>query len=108
MTCPQEPRGIAAACDWALMIPCLFGDITKPPRTIFVNSYMLPHFAESTLRLLPNKSWEFVVVSGGSDMTIPRLAMDVRFHNLRGFGGNDGGPHFKAIVESPQVWMEDD
>ena len=42
-------EGISAACDWALMVPCLFGNPYKAPRTIFVMTYMLPHFVESTL-----------------------------------------------------------
>ena len=42
MTCPQVPMGLAAACDWALMVPCLFGDVTKPPSTVFVHTLMLP------------------------------------------------------------------
>lgn len=42
MSCPMIPTGIAAACDWAFMVPCLFGDVTKPPETIFVRTLMLP------------------------------------------------------------------
>ena len=42
MSCPMEPTGIAATCDWALLVPCLFGDITKPPKTVFVHTLMLP------------------------------------------------------------------
>ena len=63
--CPQIPTGIAAACDWALNSKCLFGD-TSPnnrPKTIFVHTYMLPHFHESTLRFM-NQTDRFVLVTG--------------------------------------------
>ena len=52
MTCPQVPMGLAAACDWALMVPCLFGDVTKPPSTIFVHTLMLPvrHIPQLTFK----------------------------------------------------------
>ncbi len=33
-SCPQEPRGIAAACDWVLTVPCLFGNTAILPRII--------------------------------------------------------------------------
>lgn len=103
MLCPQLPEGIAAWCDWALLVPCLFGNVTKAPRTIFVHTLMLPHFVESTLNFLPNKSWEFVVISGGHDLTIPQLSLDARYHNLRGFGGNGGGSYFTRLINHPQV-----
>lgn len=40
MICPQIPSGIAAQCDWALMIPCLFGNVNIPPKSIFVHTLM--------------------------------------------------------------------
>lgn len=54
---------------------------------------------------MPNKSWEFVVISGGVDRTVPRSILDQRYrHQLRGFSGNeDGGDYFKMILESKQV-----
>ena len=42
-TCPQEPQGIAAMCDWAIMIPCLFGDVTKEPRTVYIHNDFIHH-----------------------------------------------------------------
>ena len=42
VTCPQTPLGLGADCDWAMMVPCLFGDMTIAPKTIFVHSLMLP------------------------------------------------------------------
>lgn len=53
------------------MVPCLFADINKPPRVIFVHNHMLPHFVESTLYFM-DPSYRFVLVSGGTDMTVPR------------------------------------
>lgn len=100
MSCPQLPRGIAAFCDWALMVPCLFGDVTKPPRTIFVQTFMLPHFVESTMQFLPNKSWEFILISGGADQTIPNHMLDRRFRGMRGFGNEVN--YFKRIVDNKQ------
>lgn len=70
-TCPQEPKGIAAACDWAILIPCLYGDVTKEPKTIFVHTDFIHHLVESTFRFI-NHDWRFVLVSGGSDESVPR------------------------------------
>lgn len=41
--CPQTPTGIAAMFDIAIMIPCMFGNVTKEPRTIYVHTYFLHH-----------------------------------------------------------------
>jgi len=70
-TCPQEPKGIAAACDWAILIPCLYGDVTKEPKTVFVHTDFLHHLVESTFRFI-NPEWRFVLVSAGSDESVPR------------------------------------
>lgn len=104
-SCPMVPEGIAATCDWALMVPCLFGDVTKPPRTIFVHNLMLSHFVESTFKFM-NKSWSFVLVTGGTDQTIPANTGDVRYGRtgLRGFNDpNSGGAYFQQLVNSPQL-----
>ena len=96
------PEGISAEADWALMVPCMFGNVEKPPRIIFVHNHMLPHFVESPLRFM-NTSSRFVLVSGGTDMTVPRQ-IDQRYRQpFRGFGGNDGGNFFNLIVSSPMV-----
>lgn len=100
--CPMVPSGISANVDWALLSPCLFGDPTKPPKTIFVHNLMLPHFAESTFNFM-NKSWNFVLITGGTDQTTPRSALDSRYRAIRGFGGWDGGPYFQRLLNSPQV-----
>lgn len=95
MECPDTPVGIAAATDWTLTIPCLFGDISQKPRTIFVNTLMLPHFAESTLRFMPHDV-RFVLVSGGHDMTIPESRLDARYGLLR-------GDYWDTILEDERV-----
>lgn len=79
MSCPQTPRGIGTHCDWALMVPCLFADLSRPPKLVFVHTMMLPHFVESTLGLLPNKTWKFIVISGGMDRSVPYNALDSRY-----------------------------
>src|SRR5689334_9444250 len=96
------PYGIAATCDWAALIPCLFADITKPPRTIFVHHYFLSHFVESTLNFM-DPSYRFVLVSAGTDLTIPR-SVDPRYKPMRGFKNSpDGGDYFQTILNSPKV-----
>ena len=101
-TCPQLPRGIAAETDWSLMVPCLFGDVNKPPRTIYVHTYMLPHFVESTLHFM-DPSYRFVLITAGTDATVPR-SVDGRFKIMRGFSLRmDGGPYYQTLLNSPQV-----
>jgi hypothetical protein len=89
-TCPMTPVGIAAACDWALLVPCLFtgpnvllnisdsaNNGWRAPRSIFVHTYMLPHFVESTLGRIENRlpsNARFVVVTAGTDATVSQLA----------------------------------
>lgn len=56
---------------------------------------------ESTFRGFP-QDWRFVLVSSGSDMTIPRGVLDSRYRNQRGFD-QDGGFGFRALVDDPRV-----
>lgn len=64
---------------------------------------MLPHFIESTLYFMDH-SYRFVLVSGGTDMTIPRGAGDSRYHLLRGFAqGGDGGAYFQKLLNDPRL-----
>jgi hypothetical protein len=101
-SCPMPPNGISAEADWSLMVPCMFGNPEKPPRIIFVHNHMLPHFVESPLRFM-NTSYRFVLVTGGTDMTVPRQ-IDQRYRQgFRGFGGNDGGQFFRLLVDSPML-----
>jgi len=104
-TCPVEPVGIAATVDWALMPLCLFGNPESVPRTVYVHTLMLPHFAESTLRFM-RKTDRFVLVSSAVDITIPMGTGDIRpfyKHRIRGFGGDGGGANWRAIVGDSRV-----
>jgi hypothetical protein len=97
------PLGVSTQVDWALMIPCMFGNPNKPPSTIFVHNYMLPHFIESTLHFM-DPTYRFVLLSGGTDLTIPRGAGDQRYHLLRGFSqGPDGGSYFQKLLNDPRL-----
>jgi hypothetical protein len=106
MSCPMKPQGIAATFDWALMIPCLFGDMTKPPKTIFVHTLMLPHFAESTLPFM-NDSFRFVLISGSADETVPNGSGDTRYKTLRNMA--EGMQNWNRIInsESYQLYLLD-
>jgi hypothetical protein len=96
------PFGIAATCDWALLVPCLFGDVSRPPKTIFVHNYMLSHFVESTLNFM-DPTYRFVLVTAGTDMTVPR-SIDPRYRPMRGFSPSlDGGNYFQTLVNSPKI-----
>jgi hypothetical protein len=98
-TCPTVPKGIATIADWALMVPCLFGDMSVKPRIIFVETHMLPHFIESIFFLRGEENFSFVLVSGGGDMTVPRSVGDVRYHAMRGFNNHSyGGGYFKKMI----------
>jgi hypothetical protein len=104
MSCPITPQGIAATCDWAPMVPCLFGDMTKPPKTVFVHTLMLPHFAESTLSFM-NDSFGFVLISGSTDQTVPNGSGDARYKILRNMP--QGMSNWNRIVNSEKVvhWL---
>jgi hypothetical protein len=96
------PTGLSQYTDWTLMVPCLFGDVTRPPRIIYVHHYMISHFIESTLHFM-DPYHRFVLVSGGTDLTIPR-SVDTRYHLLRGFAqGEDGGSYFQTLVNDPRL-----
>ena len=82
-SCPITPKGIAAAADWAVLVPCLFGNVTKPPKLVYVSTMMLPHFSESTLRFMP-LDWRFILISAGHDRTIPNSSGDRRYQALSG------------------------
>jgi hypothetical protein len=102
-SCEMMPLGVSTQVDWALMIPCMFGNPNKPPSTIFVHNYMLPHFIESTLHFM-DPTYRFVLLSGGTDLTIPRGAGDQRYHLLRGFSqGPDGGSYFQKLLNDPRL-----
>ena len=64
MECPMTPEGFATTTDWAILPTCLFGNATQLPRTVFVHTYMLSHFFESTLAFLDNSA-RFVLVTAG-------------------------------------------
>jgi hypothetical protein len=101
-TCPMEPNGIAAHCDWALMVPCLFGLIESPPRIVYAQIDMLPHFVENLLPILSARSWKFILVTSGSDGTTPNNLLDERYkYPLRGFGVN--GSYFDRLVNDTSV-----
>ena len=103
--CPMTPQGIAALCDWALLVPCLYGTFDRPPRTVFVHHFMLQHFINLILPYMP-KAFEFVLVSSGTDLTIPTSMGDIRFTPLRGFSNNsldEGGPHWQLLTSHPQI-----
>lgn len=98
----MKPRGIATRTDWSFMIPCIFGNPHNAPRTIFVHHYMLSHFIESTLRFM-DPSFRFVLITGGTDLTIPR-STDQRYTVLRGFSSDSsGGKYFQTLVNAPQL-----
>ena len=99
----MTPQAIAALCDWALLLPCLYGNINKLPRTIFVHHLMLPHFVDYVLPQIPPKH-KFVLVTSGTDQTIPTSSGDIRFGPLRGFAQTkDGGPNWMTLTTHPQI-----
>ncbi len=106
MSCPQIPSGISATTDWSLMIPCLYGNVNILPKTIFVHTYMLSHFVESTLKFM-SKDARFVLLSAGTDMTIPKSTGDVRKRNwMRGFSSKEqdnGGDYWKTLLNDKRV-----
>lgn len=98
--CPMEPIGIAAATDWSLLPTCLFADTKKLPRSIFVHTYMLSHFYESTLQFM-NKSARFILYSGGTDLTIPLSSGDKRYTAIRWFG--DHGQGWESMIKDDRI-----
>jgi hypothetical protein len=101
--CVMTPRGIASSCDWAVLIPCFYGNLDQPPKSVFVHHLMLPHFVENILPNIP-ASWKFVLVSSGTDQTIPTGRGDVRFKPIRGFAdADDGGPNWQLLTTHPQI-----
>ena len=103
--CPMRPVGIAAACDWALMVPCLYADLMIEPRTIYVHHVMLEVFIEQILKHMPVHT-RFVLVTSGTDHTIPTASGDVRFYPMRGFSNvssERGGPHWQVLTHSVQL-----
>ena len=73
-SCPQVPQGVSVVADWALMIPCMFGNPAIKPKIVYVHTYMLPHFIESTYRFAEKSDWHFVLVSSGTNSPIHVLA----------------------------------
>lgn len=101
--CFMNPQVIATLADWAILLPCVYGDISRPPRIVFVHHLMLPHFVRYILPNIP-VNHRFVLVSSGSDQTIPTGAGDVRFHPLLGFSSKpEGGPNWKLLTNHPQI-----
>lgn len=104
-TCPQKPIGIAAATDLSLMCTCLFGGINveadiRKARTIFVHTYMLSHFYESTLTFMP-RDVRFILYTGGTDMTIPTGSGDARMGFPRWFGAHGQG--WESMIKDPRI-----
>ena len=80
----------------------MFGNPHKPPSTVFVTTFMLPHFVEHTLKNMDPR-YRFVLISGGEDLTVPR-SVDVRFPTLRGFAASaDGGEHYQRLLNDPRI-----
>lgn len=101
--CVMKPQDIATYCDWALMLPCFYGNIAEFPKTIFVHHLMLPFFIDNVLPNIPREN-KFVLVTSGTDQTIPSSSGDVRFHPLRGFSSKDGGgPSWKLLTSRKQI-----
>ena len=101
--CAVVPISIATYCDWALLVPCFYGNITILPRTIFVHHLMLPHFIHYVLPNIPSHH-RFVLVSSGTDQTIPTSSGDIRFQPLHGFSNtSDGGINWKLLTNHPQL-----
>ena len=97
------PQGIAAMCDWALLLPCFYGNWEIPPKTVFVHHLMLPHFVSYVLPNLPSH-YRFVLVSSGTDQTIPTGRGDVRFTPLNGFANTvDGGANWQLLTTHSQI-----
>lgn len=100
--CPMTPQGIAATCDWALMVPCFYGNLSIAPKTVYVHHFMLGQFI-NIINYIPT-DYRFVLVTSGTDHTIPTSKGDIRFQPLLGFSSNsDGGPNWKFLTEHRQI-----
>jgi len=101
-SCEMEPAGISTQFDWACLVPCMFGNPHRAPSTVFVSTFMLPHFVEHTLNNMDPR-YRFVLISGGEDLTVPR-SVDVRFPKLRGFADSpDGGEYYQRLLNDPRI-----
>ena len=99
--CLMTPQGIATFCDWALLMPCFYGNISIKPKTVFVHHLMLPRFIASVLPTIHNR---FVLVTSGTDQTIPTSRGDMRFKPMAGFANqDDGGPSWKLLTTHPMI-----
>ena len=54
-----------------------------------------------------NDTWRFILISGGTDQTIPNGSGDVRYHQLRGMP--QGSENYNLIINSDSVvhWNRD-
>jgi hypothetical protein len=101
--CVMSPRGIAALCDWALLFPCFFGKLEQLPKTVFVHHLMLNHFIKHVLPVIPAHH-NFILVSSGTDQTLPSARGDVRFKPMKGFSDSDGGGlNWQLLTNHPQI-----
>eukprot|EP00605_Chrysophyceae_sp_TOSAG23-4_P000955 GSChrysophyteH1.ASY1.ANO1.1055.1 assembled CDS len=109
-SCPVLPEGFGTRTDWTLNQLCLFGNVTPEgpgPKTIFVETHMLPHFAESTLKFMPRR-FKFILISAGADRTIPNSTGDERYvrqplRNFRSDYNGHLGANFAAIINDHRV-----
>lgn len=89
--------------DLALMVPCLYGNPSIPPKVVFVHHLMLPHFTSHILPKFPSH-YRFVLISSGTDQTIPTGSGDTRFLPLRGFANTpDGGENWVTLTNSSKI-----
>jgi hypothetical protein len=95
------PIGISAECDWAFLVPCFFGNKNVLPGKIFVHHVMLHHFVRHVLDSIPAHH-KFVLVTSGTDRTIPTGSGDVRFTWLHGFSSS-GGWMWHLLTNHPQI-----
>lgn len=96
-----EPIGIAAECDWAFLVPCFYGKKDVLPGKIFVHNVMLHHFIIYVLPAIPTEH-KFVLVTSGTDRTIPTGSGDVRFGPIFGFNST-GGWAWNFLTQHPQI-----
>ena len=80
----------------------MYGNPHKIPTTIYVNTFIMPHFVESTLKAI-DPSARFVLITAGDDLTIPR-SIDLRYPVLRGFSRtDDGGKYYHQLLSDPRI-----